>query len=58
MTKADSTIASMNAGRASLGQSPLIPRQEHLIREFILEDRDVTPEDAGILHDLLMSNSA
>jgi hypothetical protein len=48
----------MNAGRASLGQSPLIPRQEHLIREFILEDRDVTPEDAGILHDLLMSNSA
>jgi hypothetical protein len=58
MNKADSTIAGMNASRAQYSQPPLTPRQVHLVREFILEDQEITPEDAGILHDLLMSNSA
>ena len=58
MSKADSTIAAQNKARAQNAEPPLTPRQVHLFREFILEDQEITPGDASVLHDLLMSNSA
>jgi hypothetical protein len=50
-------IAGFNDRRARLGQPPLTPRQEHLVREFsddngMIEDKELQP-----LRDLLASNS-
>lgn len=51
-------IDRMNAGRLERGQPALIPRQEHLVREFVDDEGNIADEDAELLGKLLRSNSA
>jgi hypothetical protein len=51
-------IDKMNAGRLHQGLRPLIPRQEHLVREFVDDKGEISQADAEILYGLLQSNSA
>lgn len=55
--KRQRTIDSMNAKRLERGQTALIPRQEHLVREFTDEDGTIAAEDVDLLLSLLASNS-
>lgn len=55
--KRQAIIDRMNAGRLQRGESPLIARQEHLVREFFDDDGTIGPDDADLLRELLASNS-
>lgn len=50
-------ITRMNEGRAKTGKPPLIPRQEHIVREFVDDDGQVDPADRPLFEELLKSNS-
>lgn len=56
LDKRQAVIDKMNSGRASRGQSPLTPRQEHLVREFMDDEGNILEQD--VLMNLLKSNSA
>lgn len=58
LDKRQAVIDRMNAGRQQAGKSPLIPRQEHLVREFTDDEGNVAQEDHDLLYRLLQSNSA
>jgi hypothetical protein len=51
-------IDRMNEGRRASGLPLLIPRQEHLVREFVADDGTISQADAQVLRSLLASNSA
>jgi hypothetical protein len=51
-------IDRMNAGRLERGDGVLIPRQEHLVREFFDDDGVISPEDVELFKELMRSNSA
>lgn len=50
-------ITRMNEGRARTGKPPLIPRQEHIVREFVDDDGQVADADRALFTELLQSNS-
>jgi hypothetical protein len=56
--KRQEVIDRMNAGRLQRGQVALIPRQEHLVREFFDSEGHIADEDKELLYNLLQSNSA
>jgi hypothetical protein len=56
--KRQEVIDRMNAGRLERGQAVLIPRQEHLVREFTDDEGVISEEDLPLLKSLLQSNSA
>lgn len=58
LDKRKKVIDRMNEGRTQAGKAPLIPRQEHLVREFTDDEGNVAPENMPLLRDLLQSNSA
>lgn len=53
--KRQEVIDKMNASRLERGQASLIPRQEHLVREFVTDEGVI--EEAELLLQLLQSNS-
>lgn len=58
LDKRQEVIDRMNAGRLQRGNQPLIPRQEHLVREFFDDEGVIADEDKELLFQLLQSNSA
>jgi hypothetical protein len=50
-------IAEFNDKRARLGQPPLTPRQEHLVREFSDDSGGIEDKELPLLRGLLASNS-
>lgn len=57
LDKRQQVIDTMNAKRLERGQVALIPRQEHIVREFVDDEGNIAEEDVDLLLQLLQSNS-